>query len=146
MSTRRPSPGQRSDFAHFRDIPTRWADNDQYGHVNNVAYYAFFDTVVNDWLINRGLLDTDQGSMIGLVVETACQYFAPASFPERLDAGLKVTRIGNSSVHYEIGIFRRGEDTVLAQGRFVHVYVDAHSRRPVMLPDHWRSQLETLLV
>lgn len=140
----RPAPARRTDFPAFEPIETRWADNDVYGHVNNVAYYAFFDTAVNRWLIANGLLDIEAGNPIGLVVETGCRYHAPAAFPEPLEAGLKVARLGTSSVRYEIALFRKGEDTAIAEGFFVHVYVDRESRRPVALPGAWREKLARL--
>jgi acyl-CoA thioester hydrolase len=137
----RPAPATRADFATFEPIETRWADNDVYGHINNVTYYAYFDTAVNRRLAAAGLLDIEQGEMIGLVVETGCRYHAPAAFPDRLEAGVKVARIGTSSVRYEIAIFREGEETALAEGYFTHVYVDRATRRPSPLPDRWRDVL-----
>ncbi len=125
----------------FRPITTRWMDNDVYGHVNNVVYYAFFDTVVNGYLVEHGALDWHAGQAVGLVVETTCRYHAPVAFPESVEAGLRVARIGNSSVRYEIAIFRVGEDEAVADGHFVHVYVDRETRRPVTVPDHLRSVL-----
>lgn len=118
-------------------------DNDVYGHVNNVVYYSYFDTVVNQWLAALGLLDIHHGSMIGLVVETQCSYFAPLAFPEPVTAGLRVGHIGSSSVRYEIGLFG-STDVAAAQGHFVHVYVERTSRRPVVLPDSWRDALSGL--
>ncbi|KAA5803634.1 acyl-CoA thioesterase [Alkalicaulis satelles] len=135
------SRATRSDFAVFEPIETRWADNDAYGHVNNVVYYAFFDTAVNRRLARAGLLDITGGEMIGLVVETGCRYNASAAFPDALEAGLKVARIGTSSVRYELAIFRPGEDAAIAEGFFVHVYVDRQTRRPTPLPDAWRAVL-----
>ncbi len=138
----RPNPATRADFAAFEPIETRWADNDVYGHINNVTYYAYFDTAVNRKLAHAGLLDIEAGDTIGLVVETGCQYHAPAAFPDRLEAGVRVARIGTSSVRYEIAIFREGEDSALAEGHFTHVYVDRASRRPKPLTDAWRAALE----
>jgi acyl-CoA thioester hydrolase len=117
-------------------------DNDVYGHINNVVHYSFFDTVVNRYLIESGALDIHRGDVIGLVVETGCQYFAPLAFPDMIDAGLRVERIGRSSVRYEVGLFRAGEREAAAQGHFVHVYVDRDSRRPVALPDALHQALE----
>jgi acyl-CoA thioester hydrolase len=117
-------------------------DNDVYGHVNNVVYYSFFDTVVNRYLIEAGALDIHNGGVIGLVVETGCQYFAPLAFPDMIDAGLRVERIGRSSVRYEVGLFRAGSEQAAAQGHFVHVYVDRDSRRPVPLPELLRQALD----
>lgn len=130
----RPAPDHRKSYRHFLAVPTRWMDNDVYGHVNNVHFYSYFDTVVNGYLIAQGVLDPLTSQVVGLVVETKCNYFESVSFPEVLDAGLRVARIGGSSVRYEIGLFRAGQDHAAAQGHFVHVYVDAKSRRPTALP------------
>lgn len=142
----RPEPPVRAAYRAFRPITTRWADNDVYGHVNNVEYYAFFDTVVNGHLIERGVLDIHEGPVIGLVVETACRYFAPIAFPEPVEAGLRVDRLGRSSVTYGVAIFRAGEARAAAAGHFVHVYVDRATRRPVALPGPLRAELERLAV
>jgi acyl-CoA thioester hydrolase len=132
----RPGPLGREAFAVFVDLQTRWADNDVYGHVNNVVYYSYFDTAVNRHLIEQGVLDIHAGATIGLVVETQCHYFAPLAFPEVIEAGLRVAHVGRSSVRYEIGLFGRGQAQTAAHGRFVHVYVDRQTRRPVALaPD-----------
>lgn len=144
MTAPHSGPDRRADYPHFLAITTRWSDNDQYGHVNNVVYYQYFDTVVNRTLIERGVLDTQAGEAIGLVVETGCRYFQPASFPDVIHAGLRVARIGTSSVRYEIGLFRNDEDSAVAQGHFVHVYVDRGSRRPVPIPPALRAVLATL--
>lgn len=130
----RPHPQPRSSYRAFRAIPTRWADNDMYGHVNNVVYYGWFDTAVNALLIERGALDIHGGDTVGFVVETQCNYFAPLAFPQTVEAGVRVAHIGGSSVRYEIGLFAQGADTAAAQGHFVHVYVDRRTRRPVPLP------------
>ncbi len=119
-------------------------DNDVYGHVNNVVYYSYFDTVVNQYLVEQGALDIQHSAVVGLVVETACQYFAPIVFPDEVHAGLRVATLGNSSVRYEVGIFRNHEDVAAAQGHFVHVYVDRTTRRPTPLPPHLRATLEKL--
>jgi acyl-CoA thioester hydrolase len=140
MTDRVPS-GQRGDYRHIMPITTRWMDNDVYGHVNNVVYYSYFDTVVNAFLIQRGVLDIHGGATIGLVVETQCRYFAPLAFPEPVYAGLRVANLGRSSVRYEIGLFKDGLDTAAAEGHFVHVYVDRRTRRPVPLPDPLRDAL-----
>ncbi|MGX6648861.1 acyl-CoA thioesterase [Maricaulaceae bacterium MS644] len=132
----------RADFSTFESIETRWADNDAYGHVNNVVYYGFFDTAVNRRLAKAGLLDIEHGETIGLVVETGCRYHAPAAFPEALEAGVRVARLGTSSVRYELAIFRAGEDQAVAEGFFVHVYVDRRTRRPKPLDARWRETLE----
>lgn len=134
----------RDAFPHFRQITTRWMDNDVYGHVNNVIYYSFFDTAVNATLIEQGLLDPLTSPVIGLVVETGCRYAAALSFPETVDAGIRVSRIGTSSVRYEVGLFRQGDELAAAEGYFVHVYVDAANRRPTPIPADLRSFLETL--
>lgn len=141
----RPEPFRRSDFRVFRRLQTRWADNDIYGHVNNVVHYALFDTAVNGWLIDRGLLDLGAGRTVGLVVETACSYFTEIVFPDTVDAGIRIERLGNSSVTYSVGLFRNDDEATAAQGRFVHVYVDRADRRPRPLPQSWRTILEDLL-
>ena len=144
MRDERPEPPRRADYVAFRPVTTRWMDNDVYGHVNNVVYYSFFDTVVNAHLIDAGVLDIEHGETIGLVVETACSYFAPISFPERVTGGVRVERIGSSSVRYGVGIFRGEEDSASAAGHFVHVYVDRGTRRPRPLPDPLRRVLQLL--
>lgn len=131
-------------YPHLSEITTRWMDNDVYGHVNNVQYYSFFDTAVNRYLIDAGVLDIHGGETIGLVVETGCQYFAPLAFPDVIEAGIGVRRIGNSSVRYEIGLFRKGESEPAAQGFFVHVYVDSKTRRPTSLPEDMKRALEAI--
>ena len=136
--------GTRADYKHFTPIQTRWMDNDIYGHVNNVVYYSYFDTVVNGYLAEAGALDIHHGDIIGLVVETQCAYFAPLAFPQRLEGALRVAHIGNSSVRYEIGIFEEAEIAPAAEGRFVHVYVDRATRRPAPLPDNFRNVLSPL--
>ncbi len=135
----------RADYRHFLTIPTRWMDNDVYGHVNNVVYYSYFDTVVNRYLIEAGTLVIESSPVIGLVVETGCRYFAPISFPDRVEAGLRVARLGNSSVRYEVGLFRNDEPAPAAAGHFVHVYVDRETRRPVSLPGPLRDALTPLV-
>lgn len=140
----RPAAHGRADYRHQLAITTRWMDNDAYGHVNNVVYYSYFDTVVNDWLIRQGLLDVDRGPVIGLVVETGCRYFEPLTYPETVTAAMRVAHLGNSSVRYEIALFGEGRERAAAQGHFVHVYVDRQTRRPTALPDAWRRALETI--
>ena len=142
----RPEPHRKSDYAHHRTITTRWTDNDAYGHVNNAVHYSYFDSVVNAWLIDRGALDIERSQVIGLVVETGCQYFAPLTYPETITAGLRVANLGRSSVRYEVGLFGEGADVAAAQGHFVHVYVDRDSRRPVPLPEALRAALEPLCI
>ena len=139
-------PLARTAFVHHTTIDTRWMDNDAYGHVNNVVYYSFFDTAVNRWLIERGLLDVEHSPVIGLVVETGCRYFAPLTFPDRITAGLRVSRIGTSSVRYDIALFRNDDETASAAGHFTHVYVDRATRRPAPIPAATRDALATLLV
>jgi acyl-CoA thioester hydrolase len=141
----RPQPLPRSAYRVLRPITTRWADNDVYGHVNNVVYYSWFDTVVNAHLIEQGALDIHHSPVIGLVIETQCNYFAPLAFPQTVWAGLRVAHLGKSSVRYEVGLFAEGEDLAAACGHFVHVYVDRQTRRPVTLPEALKTTLETLL-
>lgn len=141
----RASANQRSDYKHFHQITTRWMDNDAYGHVNNVVYYSWFDTAVNQFLIAGGALDIERSPVIGLVIETQCNYFAPVAFPDRVTAGIRVGKLGNSSVRYEVGIFREDEPLAAAQGHFVHVYVDRDSRRPAPVPEPMRVLLQTIL-
>jgi acyl-CoA thioester hydrolase len=134
----------KSDYRVFLEIATRWMDNDVYGHVNNVVYYSFFDTAVNRYLIDRGVLDIHGGEVIGFVVETSCTYEKPIAFPDTVQAGIRVSKIGNSSVRYEVGIFKNEEETSSAHGTFVHVYVDRETKRPRPLPDALRDALEDL--
>lgn len=140
----KPEPEGRARYKAFRTISTRWMDNDAYGHVNNVVYYSWFDTAVNAHLIEHGALDIHHGDTIGLVVETQCNYFAPVAFPQTVEAGLRVAKIGSSSVRYEVGLFLKGEPETVAKGHFVHVYVDRSTRRPTALPARLRSVLEAL--
>jgi acyl-CoA thioester hydrolase len=140
----KPQAEPRSAYKVLRDISTRWSDNDMYGHVNNVVYYSWFDTAVNAYLIEQGVLDVAHGSTIGLVVETQCNYFAPLAFPQKVQAGIRVARLGTSSVRYEVGIFGEGDRTA-AKGHFVHVYVDAQTRKPVPLPLALKTVLEVLV-
>jgi acyl-CoA thioester hydrolase len=135
----------RAAYPHFLTIPTRWLDNDVYGHVNNVQYYAFFDTVINRWLIEEGRLDIDGGEVIGVCAESHCRFEAAVGFPEGVDAGLRVGKLGGSSVRYEIGLFRERSEEVLATGWFVHVFVDRVSRRPAEIPVPIRDCLERLV-
>lgn len=146
MSQAREPREIRSAYRHHVSLATRWGDNDVYGHVNNVVYYAFFDTAVNGILIEQGLLDIARGAMIGLVVETGCRYFAPIAFPDPVTAGVRVAHLGRSSVRYEIAIFRADEAEAAAQGHFVHVYVDRQTRHPTPLPDRWRHALSSLML
>jgi acyl-CoA thioester hydrolase len=140
----KPQPEPRSAYKAFRTISTRWMDNDAYGHVNNVVYYSWFDTVVNAHLIEQGALDVRHGTTIGLVIETQCNYFSPVEFPQMVEAGLRVARIGRSSVRYEVGLFVQGEPMTAAKGHFFHVYVDREQRRPTDLPPKLKTVLEAL--
>ena len=137
---------RRSDYRRFQAISTRWMDNDVYGHVNNVVYYSFFDTAVNAHLIEQGVLDPATSPVIGLVVETGCRYAAPITFPDRVDAGVRVARIGTSSIRYEVGLFRNDEPDAAAFGHFTHVYVNRETRRPVPIPEAVRKVVEGLVV
>jgi acyl-CoA thioester hydrolase len=141
--TEDPRELRRADFPVLREVPTRWGDVDIYGHVNNVVHYAMFDTVVNGWLIEATGTDIRQGDPVGLVVETSCRYLAELDFPAPVTVGLGLERLGNSSVSYRLAIFGR-EDAPAASGRFVHVYVDRASRRPVTVPDEVRRALAVL--
>ena len=143
--SQRPAAEARAAYRHFRTITTRWMDNDVYGHVNNVVYYSYFDTAVNHYLIDQGALDIEHSTVIGLVVQAACQYFAPIAFPDVVAVGLRVAKLGTSSVRYEIAIFRNQEDSASAQGHFVHVYVDRATRRPAPLTPQLRGALEKIL-
>ncbi|CAN5405823.1 thioesterase family protein [soil metagenome] len=143
-SNPRPGPEPRSAYRHFTSLPTRWMDNDAYGHVNNVVYYSLFDTAVNRYLIEAGALDIAHGEVVGFVVETHCNYFAPIAFPQTIDAGLRVAQVGSSSVRYEIGLFAAGEELTAARGHFVHVYVNRATQRPVALPPALTHALQGL--
>ena len=142
----RPKPDTRTSYRHFQRIPTRWMDNDVYGHVNNVVYYSYFDTVVNQYLLDQGVLVIETSPIIGLVVETHCNYFSPVTFPELVHAGLRVARLGNTSVRYEIGLFANDNESASAQGHFIHVYVDRLSRQSAHIPPEMRAALQKLLV
>ena len=132
----------RGAYRVWREITTRWSDNDAYGHVNNTVYYQWFDTAVNAWLIEAGLLDVAAGDPIGLVVETGCRYARPLAYPEPVELGLAVEHVGRSSVRYRLGVFAKGSDEAAAEGHFVHVYVSRETRRPVSVPEEWRGVLE----
>ena len=134
----------RHDYRHFQPITTRWHDNDIYGHVNNVVYYGFFDTAVNNYLIQQGGQDIQGGEIVGFVVSSACDYFASIAYPDVIEVGLRVARLGNSSVQYELAIFREGEQEACAAGRFVHVFVERASNRPITIPGRLRAALEAL--
>lgn len=139
-------PETRDRYRHFLAIPTRWMDNDVYGHVNNVVYYSYVDTIVNRYLVEEGGLDIHGGRVIGIVVESHCTYHAPVAFPDVLDGALRVGRIGTSSVRYEVAVFRQGIGTAAATARFVHVFVDRETMRPVPIPQDLRAALERLSV
>ena len=140
----RPPPPGRAEFKVWRKITTRWVDNDAYGHVNNTVYYEWFDSAVNAWMIEQGMLDIASGDPIALVVETRCTYAAPLTFPETVEIGLAVAQLGRSSVRYRIGVFADGADTAAAEGEFVHVVVDRSTRRPVEIPAEWQEKLEAI--
>jgi acyl-CoA thioester hydrolase len=136
----------RNRYKHFLTIPTRWMDNDVYGHVNNVVYYSYFDTVVNEYLVRAGGLDFARDRIVGIVVETMCRYHQSIAFPDTIDAGLRVAKIGNSSVRYEIGIFRNGEDEAAASGHFVHVFIERGVQKPTPIPERIRAALERIVL
>jgi len=136
---------ERSRYRYFLAIPTRWMDNDSYGHVNNVTYYSYFDTAVNEHLIRAGGLDIRDGSEIGIVVETMCRFHRSLSFPDTVEAGLVVTKLGRTSVRYEIGLFRLGDEAAAAAGHFVHVWIDRKSQQPVPIPPGIRAAVELLM-
>ena len=141
----REAPLGRPDFKSWRVFATRWDDMDAYGHVNNTVHYQWFDSAVNSWLVESGLLDVELGNPIGLVAETRCVFFGPLGFPEPVDVGIAVANIGTSSVRYRIGIFEPGAERASAQGEFVHVYVDRATRRPIAIPEEWREKLQTIV-
>lgn len=144
MSDSKPQRQHRRDWKVFVEIQTRWEDNDVYGHVNNTVYYSWFDTAVNLWLIRNGLLDLEHSPVVSLVVETGCTYFESVTYPEPVDLGIRVDRIGTSSITYGLGVFRKEAELTAAVGRFVHVTVDRGTRRPVPLPDALRLVLRGL--
>jgi acyl-CoA thioester hydrolase len=137
-------PGLRTAYKHFLDIPTRWMDNDVYGHVNNVVYYSYFDTVINRYLIDEGGLDIQAATVIGITPETMCRFYRSFTYPETVEAGLRVGRLGTTSARYEVGLFGRGEDAARAEGHFVHVFVDRATQRPVAIPARIRTALERI--
>ncbi len=146
MSTDRPAIGRRTDYRHFMALQTRWMDNDLYGHVNNVVYYSYFDTLLNRYLIDAGKLDIHESQVIGVAVETLCRFHRSFAYPETIDGGLRVGRLGTSSVRYEIGLFGAREDDARAEGHFVHVFVDRATQRPMPIPPYIRAALEKILV
>lgn len=137
-------PDRRGDYRHFLTITTRWMDNDVYGHINNVQYYSYFDTVVNRFLIEQGALDIHAGEVIGVVVETHCNFFSSAAFPDDIEAGVRVAHLGRSSVRYEVGLFVEDREQAIAQGHFVHVYIDRLTRKPVTVPEKFRTALSKI--
>ncbi len=146
MSTDKKAVGRRADYRHFMPLQTRWMDNDLYGHVNNVVYYSYFDTLLNRYLIDHGGLDIQQGQIIGIAVETLCRFHKSFAYPETIDGGLRIGKLGTSSVRYEIGLFAQGEDLARAEGHFVHVFVDRPTQRPTPIPDRIRSALVRIQV
>jgi acyl-CoA thioester hydrolase len=141
-----PPQHLRRDYPHLQPISTRWHDNDIYGHVNNVTYYSYFDSAVNAYLIEVGGLDIHQGAVVGFVVSSSCDYFASIAFPERIEIGLRVAKLGNSSVQYELAVFKQGEEQACAAGRFVHVFVERASNRPLPIPERLREALAALQI
>lgn len=139
-------PETRAAYQHFLQIPTRWMDNDVYHHVNNVIYYSFFDTVINHYLIHHGGLSFSDGEIVGFARQSHCEYLKPIAFPDVIDAGLRVGHLGNSSVRYEVGIFKQGEDDPAAQGHFVHVFVDRASGQPTRITGQLREAMQRLLI
>lgn len=137
---------QRKQYKTFVPMNTRWADNDAYGHVNNVTYYAYFDTAANHYLIKEGGLDIEHGAIIGFVVNSGCDYHSAISYPDNIEVGLRVDRIGNSSVQYGLAVFKEGHQNASASGHFVHVFVDRESQKPVAIPSQLRKALEAILV
>lgn len=142
--TERPKPENRDAYMYFQTMTTRWMDNDSYRHMNNTTYYSFFDTIVNQYLIENDVLDVERSSVIGLVAETTCRYFKSIGFPSRINVGLRVGHLGNSSIRYEIGLFKDDEDGASAQGHFVHVCVDRESGRPAAIPEKMKSVVAPL--
>ena len=142
----RQNPTSRSDYNYFFKMGTRWNDNDIYGHLNNVIYYELFDTAVNKWLIKNNLVDIKNGNNIGLIVQSGCNYFSSFEYPEDIDAGIRVTKIGNSSVRYEVGLFKLNDDLASADGFFIHVYVDRVSNKPIILDYEFKKKLDTIYV
>ena len=140
----KPSDYSRGDYRYWQQVSTRWVDNDPYGHINNAVYFSYIDSVVNQFLIERQLLDIEKSEAIGLVAQSQCQFFQSLSYPGIVDCGLRVTHLGNSSVSYEVGMFAQGEETVTAVGGFTHVFVDRGQRQPRPLPEPMRSTLSTL--
>ena len=139
-------PSNRSEYNYFTKISTRWNDNDIYGHMNNIIYYALFDTAVNKWLISNNLIDIKNGKNIGLIVQSGCDYFSSFSYPDDIDAGIRVTKIGTSSVRYEVGLFKETEQDASADGFFIHVYVDRKTKIPLPIDYNFNKALDTIFV
>jgi len=144
MAEPKTPPASRADFPHFENVPTRWRDNDVYDHVNNAVYYAYFDTVINRWLIDEGGLDFRSGDVVGMAVETMCRFRGSFAFPDTIEAGLRVAHLGTSSVRYELGLFKAGEEQARVEGHFVHVFVRRDTQRPIPIPDKLRACLARL--
>lgn len=142
--TERPKPDHRSAYAYFQTMTTRWMDNDSYRHMNNTTYYSFFDTIVNQYLIENAVLDVEKSEVIGLVAETMCRYFKSIGFPSKINVGLRIGHLGKSSIRYEIALFKDDEDVASAQGHFIHVYVERGSGRPTPLPEKLKSVVALL--
>ena len=139
-------PSNRSEYNYFTKVSTRWNDNDIYGHMNNIIYYALFDTAVNKWLINNNLIDIKNGKNIGLIVQSGCDYFSSFSYPDDIDAGIRVTKIGTSSVRFEVGLFKETEQDASADGFFIHVYVDRKTNIPLPINYNFNKALDTIFV
>ena len=140
------NPTNRNDYNYFTQMNTRWNDNDIYGHLNNVIYYELFNTAVNKWLINNNLIEIKNGNFIGLIVQSGCNYFSSFKYPDDLDAGIRVTKIGNSSVRYEVGLFKKTDELATADGFFIHVYVDRKTNKPISLDYEFKKILDTIYV
>lgn len=143
-TTTREPPPCRADFRWFQDVPTRWMDNDAFGHANNVVYYAWMDTAVNRFLIDHGLLHITSSSVVGIVAENGCRYLSQIAYPDDVTVGLAVVRLGRSSVRYRVGVFRNAAETASAEGHLVHVYVDRATMRPVVIPDFMRAAMQKI--
>ncbi len=142
----RPKPPVRADFRYFHTVSTRWHDNDVFGHVNNVIYYAWIDTAVNRFLIDCGALDIKTSTIVGVVAETGCRYLSEITYPDDVTLGIRIDKLGRSSVRYAIGIFRNAEDAASAEAHFVHVYVDRAAMRPVPIPDSTRAEMQKIMI
>ncbi len=140
------NPSHISEYNYFCQLSTRWNDNDIYGHMNNIIYYALFDTAVNKWLIKNKLIDIKNGQNIGLIVQSGCNYFSSFEYPENINAGIRVTKIGKSSVRYEVGLFKEKEELSSADGFFIHVYVDRKTNKPITLDYNFKNALDTIFV